>query len=246
MKKPIKALLLAAGKGTRLRPITLKKPKCLVEINGIPILDRWLKKLNQLKVNAILINTHYLYSQVEDFLAISKYKSKSIRIFHEEILLGTAGTLIANKYFFKGSTGLLIHADNYTNINLDELLKAHQRRPSNCLLTMLTFNTKYPKSCGVVETDKDGILIGFHEKKSDPPGNKANGAIYVFDYEFLDLLESKYPEAKDFSLDIIPNFIGNIYTWHTNSPFLDIGTKELLEEAEFIDKEFINAIKSEK
>ena len=61
----IKTLLLAAGLGTRLRPITLKTPKCLVEIDGIPLLGIWLEKLNNIGCDEVLINTHYLNEQVE-------------------------------------------------------------------------------------------------------------------------------------------------------------------------------------
>ena len=65
----IKALLLAAGFGTRLRPLTLTNPKCLMEINGVPILGHWLEKLDNLGCNEVLINTHYLNKKVEDYLA---------------------------------------------------------------------------------------------------------------------------------------------------------------------------------
>ena len=68
MTKPLRALLLAAGFGTRLRPITQKIPKCLVEVGGEPLLGRWLRQLENVGCEAVLINTHYLADQVESFL----------------------------------------------------------------------------------------------------------------------------------------------------------------------------------
>jgi mannose-1-phosphate guanylyltransferase len=96
----MKALLLAAGLGTRLRPITEKIPKCLVPINGVPLLDIWLEKLSNIGIEEFLINTHYLHQDVENFISKNKYKKK-IKTTFEEKLLGTAGTLIKNKDFFE-------------------------------------------------------------------------------------------------------------------------------------------------
>ena len=158
MKKEIKALLLAAGLGTRLRPITNSIPKCLVEIKGKPLLEIWLENLKKAKADEVLINTHYLSHKVEKFISLLKIKDLQISIEYEKELLGTAGILIKNKKFFKNSLGLLIHADNFTKLNLSEFLDAHNNRPKNCLITMLTFETNQPEKCGVVEIDKRNIV----------------------------------------------------------------------------------------
>ena len=179
--KKIKALLLAAGYGTRLRPITITKPKCLVEVNGLPLLAYWLMKLEKLGCDEVLINTHYLSDKVIEFL--KKYKSTNLKIktAHEKKILGTAGTLIEHLDFFENSTGLLIHADNFTTDNLNDFLNMHHKRPKNCMITMLTFNTNDPKSCGIVKKDKEGKVIEFYEKSEKIMGNCANGALYAFD-----------------------------------------------------------------
>ena len=123
MKKPIRALLLAAGYGTRLRPLTLKKPKCLIEINKKTLLELWLEKLEEIEVEKILINTHYLSDHVDKFLDKLHSGNKKITRFHENELLGTAGTLIANFKFFSDCNGLLIHSDNFTQMKLFNLIK---------------------------------------------------------------------------------------------------------------------------
>ena len=238
--KPLRALLLAAGFGSRLRPLTLHTPKCLVPIGGQPLLAHWLQQLELIGIEAALVNTHYLAEQVEDFLICWQQGSKGLKSSHEPRLLGTAGSLLANREFFTGCTGLLIHADNFSQADLNQLLKAHHQRPAGCLLTMLTFTTPRPSSCGIVEIDAEGIVVGFHEKVSEPPGNRANGALYVFDQPFLDWLTAHHPNANDFSTEVLPHCVGSIYTWHTNSPYIDIGTPEALAEAEAICSELVS------
>ena len=165
---PVHALLLSAGLGTRLRPLTLTKPKSLVDINGKPLLERWLCALEDCGCAQTIVNTHYLSDQINSLIYNRQQSSMCIMTRYEEKLLGTAGSLITNRNFFKNSVGLLIHADNVTGEILPQLLAAHACRPEGCLLTMLTFDTDQPSSCGVLELDNDGIVIGFHEKVKHP------------------------------------------------------------------------------
>ena len=232
MTKPLRALLLAAGLGTRLRPITLKTPKCLVPISGEPLLGRWLHKLELAGCESVLVNTHYLSEQVEEFLSTWECSTMSINYINEPKLLGTAGTLLANQGFFKNATGLLIHADNAMAGNLKEFVVAHRQRQSCCELTMLTFTTNSPSSCGIVEIDSRKIVQAFHEKIPKPPGNRANGALYAFEQDFLDKLNLMKPIPSDFSTEVIPKLLGHIQTWQTHEPYLDIGTPESLATAQ--------------
>lgn len=237
MNKPIRSLLLAAGLGTRLRPLTLELPKCLVKIGKESLLENWINKLQDIEVEKILINTHYMSEKVEFFLD-NKYKNnKKIKKFNENKLLGTAGTLIANRDFFYDSVGLMIHADNFTFMGLDDLLEAHNKKPKNCILTMLTFTSDDPRSCGIVEIDNEGIVKNFHEKVENPPGKIANGAVYVFENDFLDWLMKNHSKAVDFSKDILPFLNGKIYTYHTRMPYIDIGTPSKLKKARLLKPE---------
>jgi mannose-1-phosphate guanylyltransferase len=232
MSKPLRALLLAAGLGTRLRPFTLYTPKCLAPIGGKPLLGHWLSKLEAVGCEAVLINTHHLADQVEQFLTSWPRTGMAIETAHEPELLGTAGTLMAHQAFFAGATGLLIHADNVMAADLSGLLLAHGQRPSRCVLTMLTFTTCTPSSCGIVETDATGVVNAFHEKVADPPGNKANGALYAFDADFLEFAKQMSRSPNDFSTEVIPALMGRIHTCHTTEAYLDIGTAEMLERAQ--------------
>ena len=101
-----KALLLAAGLGTRLRPITINTPKCLVKIGNLPLLEIWLTKLKNAGCESVLINTHYLSDQIDNFLQNKRFGDMKITTSYEPVLLGTAGTLINNSDFFKSSSCL--------------------------------------------------------------------------------------------------------------------------------------------
>ena len=221
----MRALLLAAGLGTRLRPLTHTVPKCLVPIKGKPLLGIWLDRLTQAGIGPFLINTHYLADQVEALIQVSPYRDQ-VTLVNELELHGTAGTLIANLGFFQSEDGLLIHADNYCLANFHEFQHAHHNRPPECVMTMMTFRTSDPSSCGIVELDERGVVIGFHEKVEDPPGNLANGAVYLLSAALLTLIDHHIHGITDFSTEVLGRFVGKIYSYETSEVFLDIGTPE--------------------
>jgi len=226
----MRAILLAAGCGTRLRPITNVTPKCLVPIKGKPLLEIWLERLTQAGIGPFLINTHYLAGKVESFIENCPY-GKDATLAYEPELRGTAGTLIHNLDFFEGQDGMLIHADNYCLADFSLFLKAHMDRPPECLMTMMTFRTDMPSTCGIVELDERGVVFGFHEKVAQPPGNLANGAIYILSPELLEKLVSDLNTAKDFSTEVLYHLLGKIYTYETTGLFMDIGTPESYDSA---------------
>jgi mannose-1-phosphate guanylyltransferase len=226
----MKALLLAAGFGTRLKPITNNIPKCLVPINGRPLLDIWLEKLTQVGINSFLINMHYLAENVESYIKDSPYSSKVLLV-HEPNLLGTAGTLLRNINYFEGDEALVLHADNYSEDDISGLIRAHKNRPPHCEMTMMIFKSNTPSACGVVVLDTDGVVTEFYEKIENPPSNLANGAIYILSRQLLIKIKYKYQDAIEFSTDILPHLVGKIYTYETSKIFLDIGTTENYERA---------------
>lgn len=226
----MKAILLAAGLGTRLRPLTDNIPKCLVPIKGKPLLQIWLENLSYVGIDEFLINTHYLPNQIYDFVNDSDFKNKCL-IINEDKLLGTAGTVVSNLDFIGNEECLLIHADNYCLANFNDFFNAHKNRPTNCLITMMTFRTDKPKSCGIVEINDQNIVTGFHEKLDNPPGNLANGAIYILTTEFLEILKEKFSDSTDFSTQVIHHFLNKIYTFESKDVLIDIGTLETYDKA---------------
>ena len=149
---------------------------------------------------------------------------------HEETLLGTAGTLIANKDFFHGSDFLVVHGDNYTDINLKELMGFHQKFRPDIHFTLATFTSPNPSQCGIITTD-DNILTSFTEKPLFPKSNLANCAIYCFGAHFFKILGAD-KAFEDISLDLISNYTKQIKCFHHGGFNLDIGTPQSLFEAQ--------------
>ena len=227
----MRAILLAAGLGTRLRPLTDTTPKCLVPINGKPLLDIWCEALLAAGATRLLINLHYKSDEVQQHLAQSEF-AKDIETVFEPALLGTAGTLVANKDFFDEQDGVLLHADNYCEADISQLINAHTNRPKNCELTMLAFRTPTPHTCGVLEVDSNNILKQMYEKSPDDHGNLANAAFYILTKKLIDELRNE----TDFSNEVIPKYFGKAFVVETAETFIDIGTPGSYAHAQMVAK----------
>jgi mannose-1-phosphate guanylyltransferase len=226
----MRALLLAAGTGSRLMPLTATTPKCLVDINGRPLLDYWLELLFDAGIERVLLNTHWLADQVNDYVRTSRWAAK-VDIVHEPALLGTGGTVLANKAWFQGEPFLLAHADNLTDFDVRGMIAAHRNGRSGQAMTMLGFRTDDPRSCGILELDARDTVVAFHEKVDNPPGNLANGAVYIFEPEVIDAITAKGRPVVDLSTEIIPGFLGRILCVETDGYHRDIGTPDSLRRA---------------
>ncbi|MGZ0080391.1 nucleotidyltransferase family protein [Methylomonas sp. YC3] len=227
----MKALLLAAGFGTRLRPITDTIPKCLVPIHGKPLLGYWLDLLLPAVIERALINTHYLPDVVREYVSKSSWREK-VDLVHEDRLLGTGGTVLVNRDYFGRESFFVAHADNLTRFDPNAFIQAHANRRQGTLITMMTFDTDVPQSCGIVELDGDGLVVAFHEKKPNPPGRRASAAVYLFEPEVVDFMLSLGTEEFDISMHVIPYFLGKIQTFHNADYHRDIGSPESLRLAE--------------
>jgi mannose-1-phosphate guanylyltransferase len=219
----MKALLLAAGFGTRLRPITDSVPKCLVPINDRALLDYWLENLHKAGIEEFLINTHYLHREVEKFVSNSKYKN-IVYLKYEPKLLLTGGTILNNRNFFNDEAFMVVHADNLCFCDFKEFIKSHHNRPGKCIATMMIFESNNPKECGVVQLDKDGVVTKFYEKIDNPPSNLANGAVYIFEPEIFNILKRFENKKIDLSTQVIPLLLDKIYTYYNSVYLKDIGT----------------------
>lgn len=207
---------MAAGYGTRLSPITNTIAKCLVPIGGEkPLINYWNDLFEQYNINEVLINTHYLADQVQNYL---KNFPRFICVYEPE-LLGSAGTLYHNQDFITSDEPFFIcYADNLTNTNLSKMLEFHSQKQS--LLTMKLFHAQDPSACGIVELDNNDKIINFEEKPQHPKSNLANGGIYITDKKLFNFLNETH---KDFGKDVLP-FLPNIYGYYTDEYLLDIGT----------------------
>ena len=227
----MRALLLAAGLGTRLHQLTTIIPKCLLPINGRPLLEYWLKYLSETGITSALVNLHYLPNVVEEYLSQSPFASQ-ISTVYEETLLGTGGTLLHNREFFGEEPMMLIHADNLCFCNFRTFINSHYERPAGTEITMMTFTTPTPQTCGIVELDARGVVKAFHEKVENPSGNLANAAVYVLQPSVFEFLASLEKSVIDFSTEVLPHYLGRIYTYHNAIYHRDIGNIESLIKAQ--------------
>jgi mannose-1-phosphate guanylyltransferase len=227
----MKALLLAAGLGTRLRPITNHVPKCLVPIKQKPLLAYWLELLTHYGIKEIFINTHYLPKLVNDFIEHSPWRHQ-VTLLHEPNLLGTAGTVLSHRHLFDQESFLLAHADNLTRFNFDHFKLAHQNSGSHVDITMMTFMTDQPENCGIVELDKNNIVKKFHEKSKINYGNLANAAVYLMKPAVIDFLAGLNKNIIDMSTEVLPHYLGRMQSYLNSDYHRDIGTPESLAMAE--------------
>ena len=145
----MKAFLLAAGAGTRLKPLTDHTPKCLVPICGRPLIEYWFDLFEHYNVRNILINTSHLAEQVNHYIADNS-RGLSITLVHEDMLLGSGGTIRQNWGFVEDEDEFLIfYADNLTTIRLDGLQRVHQQKKQD--FTLSVCRVRNPSEGGIVE-----------------------------------------------------------------------------------------------
>lgn len=221
---PRKAFLLAAGLGTRLKPLTDKTPKCLLPVKGKPMLEHWLLLCESLGVNEVLINTHHLAAQVEAFVKARKGAAK-IMLFDEPKLLGSAGTLAANRAFLGSDPcAWVFYADTLVQADLRPVWALHQKLKPEATLGL--FRAPDPKACGVVELDKEGGVLSFVEKPEQPRSDLASGGVFILAAPLWD----KIPEKGDLARDVLQNTHSLAGVLMPGS-VLDIGTAEAYERA---------------
>lgn len=200
-------------------------------VKGRPLIEYWLSTLYSAEFSDVLVNLHSHADIVREFLQQSKFHNW-VSFVYEDNLLGTAGTLRENADFFQDKTVLLIHADNLCCCDFSKFLDFHHNeRSAGTIMTMMTFESPTPSTCGIVELDKTGIVHKFHEKVLHPPGNLANAAVYLLEPEVMDWIV-QHPEVTDFSTEVLPQMFGKIATWKNEGVLRDIGTIDMLRDAQ--------------
>jgi mannose-1-phosphate guanylyltransferase len=222
----MKAFLLAAGIGSRLRPITDTIPKCMVAIDDRPLLDIWLDSFDRAGVDEVLVNLHHLPDVVCRHVA-ARTEPPAVRLVFEAELLGSAGTLAANKQWVADEDFFLAcNADNLTDFDLRKLIDAH--REFGGVATLTVFHSPNPSAGGVLELDDAGRVIGFAEKPAAPASDLVNAGMYAFTPDLLD--EIKRTPA-DIGYDLLPSLVGRARAIAVDGYFRDIGTPEAYRRA---------------
>jgi len=233
----VKALLLAAGIGTRLRPLTDSTAKCLVPVAGRPLLDYWFDRFAEAGLRDVLINTHHLREQVRLF--IDRINARGwFRVVesYEPQLLGSAGTVRANRHFTSdGQDLLIVYADNLSDVDLAEMIRVH--RSHDDPITMMLFHAPNPENCGIAELDGSGKIVEFVEKPMNAVGNLANGGVYVLTAEAYQHIAGM--NVFDLASDALPAFVGCMRGWIWEGYHRDIGTPEALQQAQIDARRFV-------
>lgn len=230
IENPPNALLMAAGFGTRLRPLTNAVPKCLVPVAGRPLLDYWVDSFCRAGVREALINTHHLPGLVREYIAsVNRRGHLKLHEAFEPDLLGSAGTIRANRGFVSPEgEALVVYSDNLSTVDLEALIRFH--RASEDPVTMLLFRSPVPENCGIAELDAQGRVVTFVEKPKQPRSDLANAGVYVLTgaayHEIADL------NAFDLGFDVLPRFVGRMRGFVHQGYHRDIGSLESLAEAD--------------
>lgn len=226
----MRAVLLAAGRGTRLAPLTDTTPKALAPLGGRPLLAWQLAWLAREGVTEVAVNVHHLQGRVLEFLE-REPPPIPVRVSYEPVLLGTAGALLPLRDFLTGP--FLVHyADVVTDARVGEHMAAHERSGAVATLTYHRADETFGK--GVLSVDAGGRVTGFREKDpSDAGPGLVNSGIYAADPSLLDLIT---PERTDFGHHVWPAALAaglHLDARELGDAYLrDIGSLEALEAAE--------------
>ena len=226
----MKAFLLAAGVGSRLRPVTNTTPKCMLAIGGQPLLDIWLDAFDRAGVDEVLVNLHHLPDVVRNHLkARAESLQPTVRTVFEPELLGSGGTLAANRSWVDGEEMFLAcNADNLTDFDLRSLAETH--RAHGAIATLAVFHSERPSTGGVVELDAAGTVVGFTEKPSKPVSDLVNAGMYAFHPRVLD--EIGGPPPRDIGYDLLPRLVGRAKAMLVEGYFRDVGTVDAYQRAQ--------------
>jgi mannose-1-phosphate guanylyltransferase len=226
---PRKAFLLAAGHGTRLRPLTDTTPKCLLPVCGVPMLQIWLERCRRLGVEEVLVNLHSHAEVVRQFLHRNNTSRVRVQVSDEPELLGSAGTIRENAHWVAGENSFWIfYADVLTDADLAEMVRFHEYRRATA--TIGVYRVPDPSRCGIVQLDNDGWITEFIEKPRTPVGNLAFSGIILAGRKFMDVVPAQIP--ADIGFDVLPKLVGCMAAYQINDYLIDIGTVENYRSAQ--------------
>lgn len=223
----MKALLLAGGFGTRLRPLTLTRPKPLLPVLNRAHVAHVFDLLQRHGVDEAVLLTSYLASTFDDLVEETKGRGLEIEVSREIEPLGTAGALKHAQSFAGDDTFLVFNADVLTDTDVGALVDFHREREAEA--TILLTAVEDPSTYGVVPTDADGRVTAFVEKP--PPGsaptNLINAGVYVLEPSVLE----RIPAGEPWSIEraTFPELVedgARLFALATGSYWIDIGTHE--------------------
>jgi len=224
----MKAIILLGGKGTRLLPLTARKPKPLISFFNRPLLTYQIELMKQYGVSEIIFSLGHLSERIEGFLKSEKNRGISIKWIVEEESLGTAGAVKNAQSMLGKETFLILNGDILTGINLAKLIHFHRLNKSRATIALTSVDD--PTAYGLIRVDKIDAIQQFLEKPSWIEAGTCrtvNAGLYVFEPEVL----SYIPPKRNFSLEreLFPILLQRkekFFGWETKDYWLDVGTLE--------------------
>ncbi len=238
--RPPKALVLAAGEGTRLRPLTLNLPKAMVPIDGRPLLAHTLDWLARSGIRDVAINLHHCPDAITGAFGDGAARGMRITYSHEDRLLGTAGAARRLEGFLRDGPFVVVYGDVLTDLDLAALLAFHHERvvaDPGTAATLALYRVPNPTEVGLVGLDGNGRITRFLEKPRPEEvfTDLANAGVLVVEPAVLDHI----PDGAfaDFGLDVLPALLAAgapLYGWPIprDTYLLDIGSLEKYDQAQ--------------
>ena len=222
----MKALFLAGGFGTRLRPITNDLPKPMIPIVGKPLLERNIEKLKKYGINEVVLSTCYKPQKIKEYFKDGKSLGLKISYVSEDIPLGTAGA-IKNAQEFFDDTFIVFNADIVSDIDISDMIDFH--REKKALATIAVTKVDNPSAYGVIEHDKNAYITAFKEKPKphESTSNLINAGVYIFEPELLN--EIPLGRAVSIERETYPTLLQKGYkiaVYNKCSYWIDLGTPE--------------------
>ena len=229
----MKALILAAGLGKRLGLQNIPKP--MYKLAGKPILEHNILLLRKHNIREICINLHHFPEVIKKYFNDGSNWGVKIQYSFEKELLGTSGAVKNIESFWDKKRFFIVYGDNYTNVNLTEMLSAHLSTKS--LATIAIFDPSKTVNSGVaggyILLDQNNKILSFTEGKRSQIGGYVNAGVYILEPAILDMIPNK--AFSDFGKDIFPEVInkGFLLTGYVTSDFvMAVDTKEALDLTE--------------
>ena len=227
----MKGMILAAGEGKRLHPLTENVPKPMLPLAGRPLLERIITHLRDCGITDLAINLHHLPAVVMDYFGDGSRWGVNLRYSLEERLLGSAGGVKRLQAFFD-EPFVVYYGDVFTQADLLPMIALHRR--CGALATMGLYQVPDPWNRGIVELDDQHMITRFAEKP--PPeqvfSDLANAGIYVLEPEVLDWILADQP--WDFGNDVFPALLADdirVAGYVIEDSLIDIGLPEKYEQA---------------
>ncbi|GMU31023.1 MAG: mannose-1-phosphate guanyltransferase [Chthonomonadaceae bacterium] len=233
MAKVTKAVVMAGGEGSRLRPITSSRPKPLVPVCNRPIMEQILGLLVRHGIRDVTATVHYLADEIQGYFGDGSEFDCSISYSVEDTPLGTAGSVKKAEDELRGAPFLIISGDSLTDCDLSSAIEFH--RSKGAVVTLVLSRVENPLEFGVVVTDPDGRVQRFLEKPSwsEVISDTVNTGIYIIEPEVLNLMQPN--QNYDWSGDIFPALLREgkpIYGYVMDGYWADVGTLTQYREAQ--------------